>query len=120
MVKKHLPGVRLIIDVPGASEYGVAGRPDIYIYLGGLFVMVEVKRDLNTGLRVVQHDWHRAYNDNHADILAPPVLLLKGKGRIEPIVTVIIALYKRREIMLRTIDDNKCVNVKLRNKGWCI
>jgi hypothetical protein len=97
-------GVSVKSDHPSSSEYGTAGRPDLYCALGGMEFKVEAKRDAQARLSGVQITWHEDFNQNHVDMFTLPVLMLWGIGSIEPLISHIKIQYVLRQKRIRLIE----------------
>jgi hypothetical protein len=91
-------------DHPSASEYGTAGRPDLYCALGGMEFKVEVKRDVKARLSGPQITWHKNFNTHHIDMFTLPVFVLWGIESIEPLIAHVKIQYVLRQKRIRLIE----------------
>jgi hypothetical protein len=92
------------VDHPSASEFGTAGRPDLYCALGGMEFKVEVKRDDKARLSGSQIAWHDTFNEHHIDMFTLPVFVLWGIEGIESLISHVKIQYVLRQKRIRLIE----------------
>lgn len=101
----------VLIDWPPASEYGTAGRPDCYCFIGDYFMMIEVKTETGR-LSPIQQRWHTNYHRHHSGVA--PLFTIYGKPDVDKCINLILAFYELKQEFESRADKH----IKDFNQQW--
>lgn len=99
-------GYKCFVDWPPASEFGMAGRPDAFIYIGPHLFLVEVKRDkTHATLSPKQMNWLIRHAIDHGDLhdkyrmFGPEATTVYGYDGVDRFITnAAIKIVEREEL----------------------